>query len=139
MRELLWRKTLTKTDAQKQLGNPTGDLRLTRAKFLVNGNSIDQTQYFRHTVFQSENWIEKEGKHPKEICTAIFQIFIDGELLGEDSLEIQHKPSGEANQSNYTTGIRWGPWLSHILINEVNCTGKNLSLYKDEKYVIEID
>ena len=139
MRELLWQKTLTKTDVQRQLGNPTGDLRLTRAKFLVNGSSIDQTKYFRYTVFKSENWIKKEGKKPKEICTAIFRIFIDGELLGEDSLEIQHKPSGEAKQSNYTTGIRWGSWLSHVLINETNCTGKILSLYKDEKYVIEID
>ena len=105
----MWQKKLSKTDAQRQLGNPTGDLRLTRAKFLVDGNHIDQTQYFRHIVFKNENWRAKEGKQVKEISIVLFKVFIDDEFVGEDNLEIQHKPSGEANQSNYTTGIRWVP------------------------------
>ena len=139
MRELLWEKKLTKTDAQRQTGNPTGDLRLTRARFKVNNTEIDQTKYFRYSVFGDQNWVmKKRGRIEKEICQVLFRILIEGEEIGQSELEIQHKPSGEANQSNYTTGIRWGPWLSHILINETDCTGLTLSLWKDNGYTIDI-
>lgn len=138
MRELLWEKKLTKTDAQRQTGNPTGDLRLTRARFKINNSEIDQTKYFRHTIFGEQNWVEKKGRTEKEICQVLFTIHVEGEEIGQSELEIQHKPSGEASQSNYTTGIRWGPWLSHILINEINCTGLTLRLWKDDGYTIDI-
>ena len=138
-RELLWRKKMTKTDAQRQIGNPTGDLRLTRAGFKIGNQDIDQTRYFRYDIFGSQVWVSQLGKIPKEMCQINFKIRFDGEDVGEDVLTIQHKPSGESSQSNYTTGIRWGPWLSHLLINEYDCTGKTLSLWKHhDDFLIEI-
>ena len=139
MSEIVWLKKLSKTDAQRQIGNPTGDLRLTRANFQLNGMIIDQTTYFRHVVFKDEDWISEGNESDKEVCDVEFNIIIDGNFRGITSLKVAHKPSGESSQGNYTTGIRWGAWLSHILINEKNCTGKVLTIIKDECFRIEIN
>jgi hypothetical protein len=138
MKKLLWQKTMTKTDAQRQKGNPTGDLRLTRAKYKINGKDIDQTEYFRDQVFGNLEWSCINQDTGKEVCESNFEIFFDNEKYGERILQISHKPLGEAGQSNYTTGIRWGPWLSHLLIHEIDCTGKVVSLFSDNNYIIEI-
>ena len=59
-RELMWRKTLSRTDAQRQKGNQTGDLRLTQARFEYRGKRIDQTKYFRYEVFGDGEWSEPD-------------------------------------------------------------------------------
>jgi len=137
MGELLWQKSLTLTDAQRQKGNPTGNLRLTQAKFENNGVKIDQTKYFRYEVWNEQNW-SRDSRSEREYCEMKFDVYINQELRGTTFIEISHNPSWESSQSNFTTGLRWGPWLGHILMNEINCTGMTLSIIKKEEFEIHI-
>lgn len=106
---LLWRKVLKASDVQQQRGNPTGGLRLTQAKFEVNGRTIDQTTYFRHTLFGMFSWILKRATPRVEATTIPFDVTIPGKSYGVYTLEISDKPSGEAGQGNYTSILHWGP------------------------------
>ena len=135
---LLWQKKLTQTDAQKQKGNPTGNLRLTQAGFRMRGELIDQTQYFRYELWGSEDWHSIEGSS-REYCEVKFDVYIYQEFKGTTFIEISHNPEWESSQSNFTTGIRWGPWLSHLLLNEINCTGLTLSIIKKDGFTLEIN
>lgn len=139
---LRWEKTLSKTDAQRQTGNVTGDLRLTQANFKVAGSVIDQTTYFRHTVFPTGAWAIERAYPRVDICTIDFMVTILGKDYGLYQLIVSHKPSGEAGQGNYTTGLRWGN-LRPILESVVNVTGKDFHLYappagKNSPFFIEI-
>ena len=126
---LVWRKVeLSRTDAQRQVGNPTGDLRLTQAKFEVGGGVIDQTRYFRHEVFGEGDWTLERQSPRVETADFVFDVTILGDRLGPMMLAVSHKPTGEAGQGNYTTGVRWGPLLD-ILAHQIDVTGKTLSLY----------
>jgi hypothetical protein len=138
MDELVWQKVLTLTDAQKQKGNPTGNLRLTQAKFKVDGIRIDQTKYFRYHIWKDEDWLS-DPKSEREFCEIKFDVYINKELRGTTLIEISHNPSWESSQSNFTTGLRWGPWLGHIMMNEIDCTGMTFSILKKDVYVIHIN
>ena len=146
-RELMWRKTLSRTDAQRQKGNQTGDLRLTQARFEYRGKRIDQTKYFRYEVFGGGEWTEPNRppqgiKKPytyREVSTFVFKIMIEGEKERLMEMEVSHKKSGEAGQGNYTTGIRWGPVMVHKLRERVNITGMVLSLYRLPEGDFELD
>ena len=135
---LLWQKILTQTDAQRQTGNPTGNLRLTQAGFRRKGELIDQTQYFRYELWGDENWQSIEGSD-REYCEVKFDVYINQEFRGTTFIEISHNPKWESSQGNFTTGIRWGPWLSHLLLNEINCTGLTLSIIKKDGFTLDID
>ena len=136
--DLLWQKELTKTDAQRQLGNQTGDLRLTKANFFKDEKIIDHTTYFRNDVFGNENW-EFTGKGDKEVCNIRAEVSVLGRYNGRTKFTISHRPSGEANQGNYTTGLRWGSWMNHILTNEIDCSGRTFQLLRiNGKLVIKI-
>ena len=124
---LVWQKVLTLTDAQKQKGNPTGNLRLTQANFKVDGVRINQTKYFRYDIWGDENWITERGTE-REFCEIKFDVYINKEFRGTTFIEISHNPNWESSQGNFTTGLRWGPWLGHILMNEINCTGMTISI-----------
>ena len=132
MRELLWQKKMTKTDAQRQAGNQTGDLRLTKAGFRVSGNLIDHTTYFRQEIFGECDWKIVDENSKKEIAKCIFSVDIVDVYSGKTELTISHKPLGESSQGNYTTGIRWGSWLSGILSSELNCAGRVVSIHKSD-------
>jgi hypothetical protein len=124
---LLWQKVLTRTDAQHQAGNITGDLRLTRAEFRVAGKLIKQATYFRRSVFANGTWTDARAEPRVETADFDFEITIRGQHYGAHRLTVSHKPSGEAGQGNYTTGIRWGA-LSPLL-RQVDVSGATLSLY----------
>lgn len=140
---LVWRKTLSRTDAQRQEGNPTGDLRLTRANFRVRGSLIDNTKYFRNDVFACSEWLI-ESQHPLvEVASVDVAVFILGVSYGVLPLLVSHKPTGEAGQHNYTTGLRWGVLLS-VLRNKLDLTGRVLNLHAPsastgEPFVLTID
>jgi hypothetical protein len=134
-----WEKKLTATDAQRQIGNPTGDIRLTKAGWKVNGKLIDNTTYFRYVVFGGCNWTRKDEKVEEALVP--FDVKILGKSYGVNTLVVSHKPSGEADQHNYTTGIQWGTLA--YLTRQVNLTNKLLRLYappagREEPYFIEI-
>ena len=132
MSNLLWQKKMTKTDAQRQAGNQTGDLRLTKAGFRVKGNLIDHTSYFRQEVFGECDWEIIDENSKKEVTNCVFKVDILGVYSGHTELTISHKPLGESSQGNYTTGIRWGSWLSGILSSDINCTGRMVYIHKSE-------
>ena len=137
--EILWQKVLTKTDAQRQAGNQTGDLRLTKANFFVDGEIIDHKTYFRNVVFGGQSWVFT-GKGKSELCKIRMHVSIAaGRFEGRTKFEISHRPSGESGQGNYTTGLRWGSWMSHILMNEIDCTGRTLQIIRfDDEIQIKI-
>src|ERR1044072_4450001 len=136
---LVWEKKLTATDAQRQIGNPTGDIRLTKAGWKIEGKLIDNTKYFRYDLFGGFEWTRKDEKVEEGLVP--FDVQILGESYVLMTLFVSHKPTGEAHQHNYTTGIQWGP-LSPVT-RRINLTGKLLRLYappagQDEPYFIEI-
>lgn len=112
--------------------NPTGGLRLVQDKFLVDGQVIDQTTYFRNDVFGKLSWIKEKTSPLVETAIATFWVIVLGEDLGRHNLEVRHKPSGEAGQHNYTTSISWG-----VLSKEIRA--RNLIDYKLNLYRNSID
>lgn len=126
MGPLIWSKTLSLTDAQRQRGNPTGDLRLVQAE-KDNPRHIDQTTHFRNNVFGELKW---SAENNSETAEADFDVTICGQTYGVRTLTLSHKPSGEANQGNYTTNIRWGSLqaLGHIL-QDIDVSGRMFHLY----------
>ena len=143
-RQLLWRKTeLAASDVQRQKGHPTGGIRLTQAKWEVDGQVIDQTSYFREDVFGDLEWTIGEVD-PKKRAVALVSatIRIVGVDYGRHDFKVSHKPSGEAGQGNYTTLLHW--WGLTDLIQELNLVGRKFELYApdgkvaDQVYHIEI-
>jgi HKD family nuclease len=138
--ELLWEKILTRSDVlQAKAGtNPTGCLRLTQGKF----NFIDQTKYFREDVFGKLNWAVGRTKPAYvEVATVNFYVKILGRDFGLQEFTIRHKPSGEANQNNYTTSLSWGNFSNQITTTDLS--EETIYLYapqagKNEPFYIEI-
>lgn len=105
----IWRKTLVASDVQSQRGNPTGGVRLTQAGFRTpDGERIDQTRYFRETVFGALSWGVGRERPYREDAFAEFRVRIRGQDLGVHRLMVSHKPSGVSNQHNYTSQLHWG-------------------------------
>ncbi len=142
---LLWeKKSLPKSDVmQTDTDNThvTGQLRFTQADFKVDDTKIDQTIYFRYSIFGKEYWAVTKNIPLTESTCVLFRIRILNKDIGEHLLEIQHKPSGEAGQGNFTTYLLWGK-ISYE-IRKQNLIGKRLCLYEpideNEAYIIDIN
>lgn len=131
---LVWQKTLPQSDAL-QVSEGTahvGGVRLTQARFEnPPGQRINQTSYFRN-LFADYHWEPETGRHRdanQEHAFVPMRIIIRGHDYGIHNFEISHKPSGESEQGNYTTILRWGREFNQI-IQEANLTGAVLSLYE---------
>lgn len=127
---LVWEKSnLPPSDVQRQTGNPTGGMRLTQARFRdSSGSVIDQTTYFRQTVFGSLSWRRDAiGRVAKDVTRTPFHVVLLGRDYGVVTLEISDKPSGEAGQGNYTSILHWGE-LSQTVYS-LNLVGKTVRLY----------
>lgn len=142
---LVWRKTLPNSDAL-QVGKGTahvGGVRLTQANFRNPlGQLINQTTYFRR-LFAGYDWEPETGRKrdsSQEHAFVPMRIIIRGHDYGIHNFEISHKPSGEAEQGNYTTILRWGRNFNQK-IREAKLTGTILSLYEtaEEKTAFLID
>jgi hypothetical protein len=143
---LVWEKSdLPASDVERQTGHGTGGIRLVQADFKVDGDLIDWTQYFRYDVFGDLNWRDANTdkfRAADEISEAKFIVSIMGEDYGYKKLTISHKPSGEANQGNYTTQLHWGEMRG--VIHDLNLIGCTFRLYsppadQEEPYHIEIE
>ena len=140
---LVWEKQLNKSDILIAEGktNPTGGLRLTQAKWIDEGRVIDQTKYFREKLFGSFEWTEIKQNPKVDVANILFNVTILGEEIGTHLLRVRHKPSGEAEQGNYTTSISWGEISSFI--TKQNLTNKKLKMYSpkegQEPFFIEIN
>lgn len=141
----LWRKKLSRTDAQRQDGHHTGDLRLVQAakpphacrcaddcpcksdqcdgpptSAEHNSEAIDQTTHFRNDVFGHLPWTVAKTTPYSEVAETDFDVTILGVHVGNRRLELSHKPDGEAGQNNYTTNIRWGSLASVLQTLDVH-------------------
>jgi hypothetical protein len=115
-----WCKQMSKADAQHPTGaksNPTGNLKLTKAK-----HDIDKNTYFRHDMFGYANW---EGvateSGTRERALVEFDTVIDGTRIGPIALMIDHQESRIAGQSNIPTWLHWGELMPHL--RDTNYTG----------------
>jgi PLD-like domain len=139
---LVWEKPkLPPSDLQfpGATGNATGVLRLTQAKYTVGGVIIDQTTYFRNTVFGALAWTSTtSGKETAVLNTALV---IAGVLVGIYDLPVSHNSAWESGQGNYTTAIHWD--VATPKINDTALIGRALRLYApsgaNRPFVIEID
>lgn len=141
--DLVWEKpSLPASDLQfPGSGNPTGVLRLTQAQFEVDGTVIDQTTYFRPTVFGKLAWAKDPNDPDKEIAVTTFALVIGGRFVGTRDLQLSHKPKWEAGQGNYTTALHWGTAMPDI--RHKTLIGRALRLHtpagNGAPYVLEID
>lgn len=121
------------------VGNASGVLRLTQARYEVNGQRIDQTTYFRNQVFAPLTWVpDPTGK---ETATAPCSLVVAGVYVGDFDLQLSHKAAWEAGQGNYTTGLHWQDATVHI--RQQGLVGRTLRLYEPAmpagRYIIEIN
>lgn len=140
---VIWRKTLAASDVQRQAGNPTGGVRLTQARYTTTtGQRIDWTTYFRNDLFGRFPWaVLRTGRNAREGTTVEFSLEVLGQNWGTHRLDISHKPSGEAGQSNYTTILHWGVLSAQV--RDANLARRQLTLYgpgpgTTEPFFIEI-
>lgn len=140
--QLVWVKpNLPSSDLQlNQTSAVPGVLRLTQAKYQVNGQTIDQTTYFRNQVFSQLNWTHNAAKQKDEADIPV-SLIIAGVYVGDFDLSLSHKAAWAAGQGNYTTGLHWGDATPHI--KQPGLLGRTLHLYEpanaQSRFVIEID
>jgi hypothetical protein len=124
---IVWRKVLAASDCQRQEGNPTGGIRLTQAKFKVNGTTIDQTTYFRHNLFRDFTWTRSGSKSEKTVVPFDLSIPARNTNFGVLDMEVTHKPSGESGQGNYTSLLKWTGITTQI--RGMDLVGTRLVMY----------
>lgn len=132
---VLWAKKLAKSDAQSQKGHPTGVVRLTQAKWEIDGKIINQITYFKRDLFGAFPWTTIKA-HPLVDATEVqFDITILGSSIGVHTLKVSDKPSGEADQGNYTSSLHWGELADDI--RKARLAGRTLRLYGPPEGSIE--
>jgi hypothetical protein len=105
--QLVWLKpSLPASDLQLNRGHAPGVLRLTQARYIVNGAIIDQTTYFRNQVFSNLLWTFNPVAQ-KDEAIAPTSMIIAGVYIGDFDMPLSHKPAWAAGQGNYTTGLHW--------------------------------
>lgn len=140
---LLWAKpNLPAGDLQLLVvGHGSGVLRLTQARFRVDGKVINQTTYFRSVAFGALPWAADPDDPQKEMTTVPVSLVIAGVYVGDFDLRLSHKPAWEAGQGNYTTGLHWDGATDHI--RKQGLVGRTLRIYAPalatNRYVLEID
>lgn len=111
--DLRWCKRLKRTDAQQvpKGTNPTGNLRLARARF-----PIDHRTFFRDAFFADATWapVERGGSLYEE-CIVPFHVRVHGADIGKHNLRIDHALHRVADQNNVPTVLGWGPELGRHL------------------------
>jgi hypothetical protein len=140
--QLVWVKpNLPASDLQLNRASAVpGVLRLTQAKYQVNGQTIDHTTYFRNQVFVQLNWTHNAAKQ-KDVADVPISLVIAGVYVGDFDLSLSHKAAWAAGQGNYTTGLHWGGATSHI--KQPGLLGRSLKLYEpanaQSRFVVEIN
>lgn len=109
--ELIWDKRLSATDAQSQVGNPTGNLRLSAARFRFRGQAIQSQTHFRQTLFGHLPWAVVQATPHQEQTFVDFEVTVLGIDMGRHRLRLSHQPSRIAYQGNVPTVLHWGDQL----------------------------
>jgi HKD family nuclease len=138
---LVWQKlSLSQSDAQQVSSGTavTANLKLSQARFRVDNVFIDQTTYFRNSIFNALTWVKtKPNNNSYEEAFCSFDITILGNPIGIQVLKLSHDPVRIAGQGNTPTWLHWGALLSTM--QQTNITGKTLDLYQSgSAFFIEI-
>jgi len=141
-RLLVWQKlSLSRSDAQFVPAgtNGTGNLKLSQARFRLNGLLINHNTYFRNQVFQNLNWAKTKPTsttYEETICN--FDITIMGTSYGIQPIKLSYDPIRISNQANTPSWLHWGNTLM-TLLQQTNVTGRTLNLYQTgQGFAIEI-
>lgn len=141
IRTLIWRKeALSNSDAQQvpEGSSPTANLKLSQARFRLDGNLIDQKVYFRNSVFNELEWVKtKPDSTTYEEAFCQFRIVILGSDKGLNTIKLSHDSVRVAGQGNTPTWFHWGQLTA--ILQETNITGRSLNLYKLEDGSFEIE
>ena len=143
VRTLVWQKlALSQSDAQSVPSgtNGTGNLKLSQAGFMVEGELIDYNTYFRDHVFQHLPWASTKPSntsYQETICN--FDVTILGISYGSQPIKLSHNPARISNQKNVSSWLHWGNNL-RIALQRTNVTGRTLNLYQigSNEFSIEI-
>ncbi|MGV8877559.1 MAG: phospholipase D-like domain-containing protein [Sphingobacteriaceae bacterium] len=142
-RLLVWQKfSLSQSDAQfvPTGTNGTGNLKLSQARFRLNGLLINHNTYFRNQVFQHLIWARtKPTSATYEETIGNFDITILGTPHGVQSIKLSYDPIRISNQANTPSWLHWGNVLMSIL-QQTNVTGRTLNLYQlgNQSFSIEV-
>lgn len=132
-----WSKVLPRGDAQQVAPgtNPTGNLRLTKAK-----HDIDWTRWFRDDLFGSAAWRKGSdvGGKPIEVADIPFAVTIAGVALGQITLQITHAAHRESGQHNHTTVLRWGPLLPTVRATDYTKYTVTLARLTDGSFALDV-
>jgi len=141
-RLLVWQKlSLSRSDAQFVPAgtNGTGNLKLSQARFRLNGLLINHNTYFRNQVFQNLSWAKTKPTsttYEETICN--FDITIMGTPHGVQPIKLSYDPIRISNQANTPSWLHWGNTLM-TLLQQTNVTGRTLNLYQTgQSFAIEI-
>ncbi|EPG66444.1 phospholipase D family protein [Leptospira wolffii] len=130
--QLVYEKSsLSRSDAQivPEGSNPTGNIRLARSNFTINGQQIDWRIYFRNEVFGSYDWqVTDLSKPTQENALVSFRIFLMGIYYGHYDLRLSHDPEREAGQNNVPTWLHWGTEVGKI-IRQLHVENRTLRIY----------
>jgi HKD family nuclease len=141
-KELVWKKrALSQSDAQQVPSGTavTANLKLSQARFRVDGMLIDQTTYFRDIVFNNLPWVKTKANNDSyEEAFCLFDIKILGDSISAKTLKLSHDPVRIAGQGNTPTWLHWGNDLLPIL-QQTDIRGKTLNLFREDRsFSIEI-
>lgn len=139
---LVWEKLkLSQSDAQIVPSGTavTGNLKLSQAGYKIRDKIINQTTYFRNSVFSDIEWVKpKHNSATYEEAFCQFGVFINGKEIGVYTLKLSHDPVRIAGQGNTPTWLHWGSPLMPVLQNN-SVVGKTLKLFKTgTTFLIEI-
>lgn len=121
-----WSKSLPRSDAQrKAAGNQSGAVALTQGDY---AGQIDQTTYFRQTLFGTESWTQEIANtgQPKEVANVPMRVSIDGVHYGELNFRISNASNRESGQNNYTAQLHLEPITA--LFSQSDMTGRKLEI-----------
>jgi hypothetical protein len=76
-------------------------------------------------LFGRFTWASKNPKVEEAVVS--FDVTMLGKSFGVRNLTVSHKPSGEAGQHNYTTGLQWGELMPETRAD--NLTGRTIRIY----------
>lgn len=107
-----WCKRMSATDALQNAGHNIGNIRLTKAR-----HDIDSLTFFRTILFDNADWTHSTdiNGNPVESARVDFDVRINGNHLGNRTLEVSHAPHRESGQKNHASVLYWGTEIRNLL------------------------
>ena len=132
-----WWKQMSAADAQHPRSpstNPTGSLKLTQA-----GHDVDQTTFFRYTMFRDANWVsEQKPRGVLEEAIVPMEVIVEGDDQGSLNFKVDHAEYRIAGQGNVSTWLHWGDLRATLTRDNFTQAWVILERLNDGSYRLEI-